>query len=108
MKWQPASFSCPMELYEFIIEEDDFLRMQESSYGLLREWVSDMTFQEFEIWNYQCINQLSDEDKTWLTRLCSHIISDRLVLQDMGTCDRFSADRFYFDYDKKFVIVNPE
>jgi hypothetical protein len=97
-----------IKLSHFVIEEDDFLRMQETSHGLLREWVSDMTFQEFDIWNYQCINELSDEDKTWLTRLCSHIISDRLVLQDMATCERLSADKFYFDYDKKFVIVNPE
>jgi len=97
-----------IQLHNFIIEEEDFLRMQESSYGLLREWVSDMTYQEFDIWNYQCINQLSDEDRTWLIGLCSHIISDRLVLQDMATCERLSADKFYFDYDKKFVIVNPE
>ncbi len=82
--------------------------MQDSSYGLLREWVGGMTHQEFEIWNYQCIDELSSEDKTWLIRLCSHIISDRIVTQDMSTCERLSADRFYFDYDKKFVIVNPE
>ena len=96
-----------MQLTSYIIQELDFERMQDMAIGEQKDWLEGMSYAEFVAWNVKCINQLSDEDDAWLVGLCKRMKDDRIILQDMEACCQFTADGFFFDYDKRIIIVNP-
>jgi hypothetical protein len=89
-------------LYDYIMKEDHFNSMKSFHHSY-----SDMSYQEFMSWNIQCVNQLSDEESTWLDGLCKLLKSARLDIHELNTCSKIEAQCFYFDDNKKLVIANP-
>jgi hypothetical protein len=85
----------------------DFERMQDISIGEQKDWLEGMSYADFMAWNVKCINQLSDEDDAWLVILCRRMKEGDILLQDMEACCQFTAGGFFFDYDKRIIIVNP-
>ena len=66
---------------------------------------SSYTYNDFIIYNYNCLSELSDDDIKWMWDLCRRINSTGLM--DMESCAIFQADSFFFDTQKKIIIVNP-
>jgi len=95
-----------LQLSSYIIQELDFERMLDMSLGEDKGWLEGMTYAEFVAWNMNCIHELSDEDDAWLVGLCKRMKDDRIVLQDMEACCQFTADGFFFDYNKRIIIAN--
>jgi len=100
---------APIQLSKFIVPECYFDRMkhEHESCSDYRGLYTDMSYDEFVSWNIKCINELSNEDIVWLSGLCKRIKENIIILQDMESCVRFTADSFFFDCSKKIVIVNP-
>ena len=99
--------SYNIQLSKFIIAEAEFERMQYDVTGHPVPWFEDMDYSEFLEWNNKCIYELTNEEDAWLVRLCGLMKNDRILIQDMESCIQFQADSFYFNQDKKIVIVNP-
>jgi hypothetical protein len=99
--------SYNIQLSKYIIGENDFLRIQADVTGEPIGWLEDMTYAEFLDWNNKCIYELTNEEDAWLVGLCGLMKNGRIMLQDMESCVQFEAYGFYFNLDKKIVIVNP-
>jgi len=91
---------APIQLSKFIVPECYFERMIDHD-----AYYKDMSYDEFVLWNIKCINELTNDDIVWLSGLCKRI--KEIHLQDMESCAKFTADSFFFDCNKKIVIVNP-
>lgn len=88
----------------YVVDSDDFYRMQESDcYGIN----GDMTYAEFLIFNQECISKLTEEDHAWVLSLCQRIRRDDISLMDLESCSVFKACAIYYSIDEKLCIVNP-
>jgi len=93
----------PSDVTTFILNEDDYERMQE----LNTEYAS-MSYEQFLTWNKSCIQELPGVDLTWLKRLCKRFKEGSLHQMDMESCVSFPSANFYFDHKKRICIVNQQ
>jgi hypothetical protein len=89
-------------VYPFIVDQYTFDRMKNHN-----DDINNLTYQEFLAFNIQCINELTDDDKTWLMVLCRKLKSNMICLVDTEHCQEFEGDTFYFNNKKKLCITNP-
>jgi hypothetical protein len=90
------------QVYPFIVDQYTFDRMKN-----IRDDVNHSSYQEFLTFNIQCINELTDDDKTWIIGLCKKLKSNMICLVDTEHCQEFEGDTFYFNNQKKLCIANP-
>ena len=64
-------------------------------------------YEEFRAWNIKCIEEMSYENKLWLSGLCMRIRNSSVGMMDMEDCGIWVADQFFFDMNKKLCIVHP-
>ena len=88
-------------VYPFIVDQYTFDRMKDMKTNVIQ------SYQEFLSFNIQCINELTDDDKTWLIVLCQKLKSNMIRLVDTEHCQEFEGDTFYFNNKKKLCITNP-
>jgi len=89
-------------VYPFIVDQYTFERMKQ-----MKDDVNHSSYQEFLAFNIQCINELTDDDKSWLIVLCKKLKANMISLVDTEHCQEFEADTFYFNNKKKLCIANP-
>ena len=90
------------QVYPFIVDQYTFERMKEITNDVIHS-----NYQEFIEFNIQCINELSNDDKTWLIVLCKKLKANMICLVDTEHCQEFKGDSFYFNNEKKLCIANP-
>ena len=88
----------------YVIDADDFYRMQESE---RHGFDADMTYSEFLEFNLQCINRLSEDERAWVWGLCQRIRHEDISMMDLESCAVFNACAIYYSIDEKLCIVNP-
>jgi len=66
-----------------------------------------MTYEDFMVWNNNCLDEKSPEYIDWLKTLLKMINDDQINLMDEESCVSFTASNIYFDMQKKLCIVNP-
>jgi hypothetical protein len=91
---------------DYIITEYTFERMKSDTDFAYISKIS-KSYLTFLKWNFNCINELSDKDKDWLTELCKRIGGEKINLMDEENCVAFKAYKIYFDENKKICIVSP-
>ena len=94
------------EIEDYIVSEYTFQRML-SGIDVARILKISKSYSIFLKWNIDCINELSDKDKEWITGLCKRIGDNQIKLMDEESCIPFEAFKIFFDEDKKICIVNP-
>ena len=106
------------EIEDYLVSEYTFERMKSDS-NMSHILKISKSYSTFLKWNIDCINELSDKDKEWVTGLCKRIGGNQINLMDEESCVAFEAYKIYFDdgYDhnhthnfdenKKICIVNP-
>lgn len=88
----------------YVVDADEFYRMQESEcVGINTE----MTYAEFLEFNLQCIHRLSEEERAWVWGLCERIRHEDISMMDLESCAIFNAAAIYYSIDEKLCIVNP-
>jgi hypothetical protein len=98
------------EIEDYIVSEYTFERMKSdlnSDSNMSHILKISKSYTSFLKWNINCINELSDKDKEWLTGLCKRIGDNQINLMDEESCVAFEAYKIYFDENKKICIVNP-
>ena len=88
-------------VYPFIVDQYTFGRMKNHN-----DDINHSNYQDFLAFNIQCINELTDDDKTWLMVLCRKLKSKMICLVDTEHCQEFEGDTFYFNNKKKLCITN--
>ena len=93
---------------KYILPQPYFERMQymDEKYGNKKPYAG-MTYEQFYIWNTQCIKELPNNDLEMLGTLCIRIQNNTLRQMDMESCSIFGSDCFFFDANKRLCIVNP-
>lgn len=86
----------------FLVSDYTFERMQ--SYGDYTEFG---TFDEFKTHNLQCIADLDEEDRVWVTGLCKRISKRTLCMMDEEYASSHDVWNFYFDKKKNIHVVCP-
>ena len=94
------------EIEDYIVSEYTFQRML-SGIDVARILKISKSYSIFLKWNIDCINELSDKDREWVTGLCKRIGDNTINLMDEESCVAFEAYKIYFDEDKKICLVNP-
>lgn len=92
----------------FLISESDFTRMCYHGNLAIKEWIHNLTYEDFITWNKKCIAELSEEDEAWIVGLCKRMKAKTFMFQDIYHCSRFVAYTFYFDMNKNIIITNPQ
>lgn len=98
------------EIEDYIVSEYTFERMKSdlnSDSNMSHILKISKSYTSFLKWNINCINELSDKDKEWVTGLCKRIGDNQINLMDEESCVAFEAYKIYFDENKKICIVNP-
>ena len=98
------------EIEDYIVSEYTFERMKSdlnSDSNVSNILKISKSYSRFLKWNIDCIDELSDKDKEWLTELCKRIGDKKIKLMDEESCAVFEAYKIYFDENKKICIVNP-
>jgi len=94
------------EIEDYIISQYTFERMK-SDKDFANILKISKSYPTFLKWNFNCINELLDKDKEWLTELCKRIGDKKINLMDEENCVAFEAYKIYFDENKKICIVSP-
>jgi uridine phosphorylase len=91
-------------IMSYVISEGNFER---------RQWYNGVdddeseSYEEFLAWNRTCVDAMDKDEIDWLLGLCARLKKETVINMDMECCAAFTANKFYFDQDKKLVIVNP-
>jgi hypothetical protein len=88
------------EIKKCIVNEYTYHRMKDTDEF---PWSS---YTEFYDWNVKCLHD-SQDDAIWLHSFCKRVADDKIKLMDEESCVAFSAYGFYYDENKKIVLVNP-
>lgn len=91
-----------INLSHFLPSEDSFIRMRDNVYR-----TDDYSYDEFRLWNLECIAALSDEEYNWAVELCRRISKKKISLMDEESSAVFTARNIYFDKNKNLCITNP-
>ena len=94
------------EIEDYIVSEYTFERMK-SDIDVANILKISKSYPTFLKWNINCINDLLDKDKKWVTELCKRIGDKKINLMDEENCVSFEAYKIYFDENKKICIVSP-
>jgi hypothetical protein len=86
----------------FLPDKHDYQRMQD-----MNEDYEDMAYEDFILWNLECLRSITVEDRGYLMWMCKKIRSNNINLVDMEACSSFTANGFYFDKESNLCIVNP-
>ena len=92
-----------MDLSTYILSEEDFERLTDQN-----DNYTDMSYNSFMDWNIQCINELTNKDRLWLTGLCTRMGQNSIRIMDLESCVAFPASHFYFDHKKRICIINQQ
>jgi hypothetical protein len=96
------------EIEDYIVSEYTFERIKSDTETNFANILKiSKSYPIFLKWNFNCINELSDKDKEWLTELCKRIGDKKINLMDEENCVAFEAYKIYFDENKKICIVSP-
>ncbi len=90
---------------KFMLDKDDYKRMIDLK--IVHEIDKNLSYEQFIDWNFKCINELSDEDKSFLKILCNKINNKKIGQMDLESCVVFETCSIFFDKNKNLVIVNP-
>ena len=90
-----------MDICKYLVDESTFDRMK--AYG---DYECD-SFDTFMAWNKQCIDELNNDDRVWVTGLCKRISRRAVSLMDEEYCSSHYATNIYFDKNKHVCIMNP-
>jgi len=85
----------------FLPDEYEYERMQ----GMNENYENE-NYYDFTIWNYECLRNMTVEDRVSLMWLCKKIKNNMINLLDMESCCEFTASGFYFDKDANICITN--
>lgn len=65
------------------------------------------TYNEFFLWNKECLEELSYEDVNWVWGLCNRLNRRQIGTMDMEDCGIWKADTIFYDTYKRLIIVHP-
>lgn len=85
------------EIKKCIVNEYTYNRMSDCNWD---------SYSDFYDWSLKCLHE-SQDDAIWLHYFCKLLSNDRIKLMDQESCVTFSAYGFYYDINKKIVLVNP-
>jgi hypothetical protein len=66
---------------------------------------STMSYNDFFLYNKDCLDRLSYEDLSWVWGLCKRL--QMIGMMDMECCGIWKADTFFYDINRELVIVHP-
>ena len=101
----PSLTSVIDDIMTYCVDENGYGRMFDFKCKGINTEVEN--YEEFRAWNIQCLEEMSDEDQTWVWGLCKRIGCSNLGMMDMEDCGIWTADQFFFDKNKKLCIVHP-
>jgi hypothetical protein len=87
-----------------LVDSDSFERMQDLKCSGLNNFVS---YDDFVIWNKQCIMELPFDDHIWIFGLCNKLKASKIGMMNMEDCGVWTAYAFFYDKEKKLCIVHP-
>lgn len=91
-----------MDISKYLVSDYTFERMQ--SYGDYDEFP---TFDTFMEWNLQCITDMDEEDRVWVTGLCKRISKKAISMMDEEYASAHNVYYFYFNKKKDVCVVCP-
>jgi len=91
-----------INISKYLVNDYTFERMQ--GYGDYDEFP---TFDAFMEWNLQCIADLDDEDRVWVTGLCKRISKKAISMMDEEYGSSHDVSNIYFDKNKNIHVVCP-
>ena len=91
-----------MDVSKYLVGDYTFERMQ--SYGDYDEFPA---FDAFMEWNLQCIADMDEEDRVWLTGLCKRISKKAISMMDEEYGSAHDVYYFYFNKKKAVCVVCP-
>ena len=91
-----------INLSHFLLDEGSFMRMRDND-----KYPEDTEYNDFKIWNLECIAALTDEEYNWTVELCRRISQKKISLMDEENSAGFIARNIYFDRNKNLCITNP-
>jgi hypothetical protein len=86
----------------FLPSQCEYERMRD-----LNEDYENMEYEDFILWNLECLRTITVEDRVSLMWLCKKMRSNNINLVDMESCSSFAANGFYFDKESNLCIINP-
>ena len=86
----------------FLPSQYEYERMQD-----MNEDYEEMSYEDFIIWNLECLRTITVEDRGYLMWMCKKMRSNKINLVDMESCSSFTANGFYFDKESNLCIINP-
>ena len=91
-----------INLSHFLINESGFERMRANDV-----YPEDMEYNDFRIWNLECISALNEYEYNWTVELCRRMSKKQISLMDEENSAVFIAHNIYFDRNKNLCITNP-
>ena len=88
----------------YLVDSDSFERMQAIECSGVNSFVS---YDDFVMWNKQCLNELPFDDHVWMLGFCKRLKDCKIGMMDLEDCGIWTADAFFYDNDKKLCIVHP-
>jgi len=89
-------------IIKYLVAECEFERMVDFNEKLGFE-----NYHDFLVWNMQCIIELSADDRTMITGLCTRLNNNTFKMVDMEDCHEWTASAYYFNNNKQLCIVHP-
>jgi len=91
-----------INISDFLLDEDSFIRMRQAGV-----YPPDKEYDDYRLWNLECIDALTEEDRNWTEALCIRLSEKQISLMDEETGVVFIARNIYFDENKNICITNP-
>ena len=66
-----------------------------------------LSYNDFLLYNKECLEELSHKDLKWVWRLCKFMDSGKVGMMDLEGCGMWKASCFFYDLNKELVIVHP-
>jgi len=92
------------DIMSYLVDSDSFQRMKDLECSGVNIFV---TYDDFIIWNKQCLNELPFDEHVWILGLCTRLKSSKICMMDLEDCGIWTADAFFYDKDKKLCVVHP-